>query len=891
MAMDKKQKPFHETVAENLIRQLEQGTAPWQRPWEPGASGSLLPFNPITGKRYKGINALLLMAHERCDQRWMTYKQAESLGYQVRKGEKGTGIQYWKFTEEQFKKDDQGKAIRDHEGNSVKVTIKLERPRVFYATVFNAEQIDGMPALEKKVQTWDAIERAEALLAASGAVIHYNMGGRAYYRPSSDTIHLPVKGQFQSAAKFYATALHELGHWSGAASRLNRDLSHPFGSEGYAKEELRAEIASMILGDELGIGHDPGQHAAYVSSWIKVLQDEPLEVFRAAADAERIQDYVLGLEQNLEQHQSQNQLETLSASEDVMTVKNIVEPTALNTTAINSNEHIGNQATDRGAAQVRGDKLYIKVPFKERHHAKVLGAKWDRRAQSWYVPAVVDRTLFAQWAKTDVITDPDTEHTDQLQSATKDITVRQYLAVPYTERAVAKAAGARWDKKAQSWFAGDSADMGILKQWLPENVKVQQTPAMSPQEEFTDALDSLGCIVNGEHPMMDGQTHRIATVGDKSGEKAGFYVAHMDGHPAGYIQNNRTGERLKWKSKGYSLTKAEKKRLQAVSAAKLQVREAAQKARQDQVANAVRALLAVSPLASPDHPYLLSKQARLGDLRVVPDDVGALPADHGVLIGKDWKESKVLRESNPDKLVFTAGDLLLSAQDINDEIRTVQAIQGNGAKRFAAGGAKQGAFHVVGGQGLADLKNSPAIVIGEGYATADTLSQALGYATVAAFDSGNLPNVAIQLREKFPDKSLIIAGDNDLHLELTEGRNPGKEKAQVAAKAVNGTAIFPIFAPGEQSYPENLEPITLTKVRNADLSDEQKVAIAEMKNFTDFNDLATKSAHGARGIERQIVNIVNRIVVRNQEQAGINLQQAYEDKPEQQPVRRKVLNI
>jgi len=231
-----------------------------------------------------------------------------------------------------------------------------------------------------------------------------------------------------------------------------------------------------------------------------------------------------------------------------------------------------------------------------------------------------------------------------------------------------------------------------------------------------------------------------------------------------------------------------------------------------------------------------------------------------VIIGKSWKESKTLRETNPDKLVFTAGDLLLTAQDVNGEIRSVQSIQENGRKRFAAGGAKQDTFHVVGGQGLEALEKAPAIVIGEGYATADTLSQALGYATVAAFDSGNLPNVAKRLREKFPDKPLVIAGDNDVHLELTEGKNPGKEKALAAAKAVDGMAVFPIFAPSEQRYPENLEPVTPSKARSGSLTEEQQQAIAKMKHYTDFNDLVTNSVLGREGVERQVTTRVNNII-------------------------------
>lgn len=121
--------------------------------------------------------------------------------------------------------------------------------------------------------------------------------GRYNYRPSTDSIHLPLKEQFSSAGDYYSTLLHELAHWTGHVSRLNRNLSDPFGSIGYAREELRAEIASMITGSELGIGYDPGQHAAYAASWIQILEDQPLEIFRAAADGEKIHTYLQSLQQ------------------------------------------------------------------------------------------------------------------------------------------------------------------------------------------------------------------------------------------------------------------------------------------------------------------------------------------------------------------------------------------------------------------------------------------------------------------------------------------------------------------------------------------------------------------------------------------------------------------
>ena len=224
-------KPFHEQVAEKLIEQLQQGVAPWQKPWEPGEPNSFLPVNPITGKRYRGINLIQLMAQGRTDPRWMTYKQAAAVGAQVRRSERGTSIQYWKFTEEQTKTDEYGKLILDSHGQPIKEEIRLERPRVFFATVFNAEQIDGLPPTQHKEHAWNAIERIEHILRVSSAVIYHGEPDHAFYRLTTDSIHLPDKAQFPTVDSYYATALHELGHWTGHPSRLGRDLAHPFGSE------------------------------------------------------------------------------------------------------------------------------------------------------------------------------------------------------------------------------------------------------------------------------------------------------------------------------------------------------------------------------------------------------------------------------------------------------------------------------------------------------------------------------------------------------------------------------------------------------------------------------------------------------------------------------------
>ena len=291
---------YIDQVAAGIIKQLQEGTAPWQKPWEAGER--FMPYNSTSGNAYRGMNAVWLMSQAQArgfdDSRWMTYKQAAGQDAQVRKSEKGTAIQFWKWEGLEPVRDKNGKPVLDGQGEPQKQHVRYEKPRVWTAVVFNAQQIDGLPdpAERPALPEWERHERAEAILSGSQVGIQHKPGDRAFYRPSTDTITMPDRGQFPSGDRYYATALHEMGHATGHESRLGRDLSHPFGSEGYAREELRAEIASLMLGEQLGVGHDPGQHAAYVQSWIKALQNDPREIFRAAADAEKIVKMVQSFE-------------------------------------------------------------------------------------------------------------------------------------------------------------------------------------------------------------------------------------------------------------------------------------------------------------------------------------------------------------------------------------------------------------------------------------------------------------------------------------------------------------------------------------------------------------------------------------------------------------------
>lgn len=300
-------KSLHEQVAADLTERLKKGTAPWQKPWNASSATFEFPYNVITGKRYKGINIFSLLSADRADPRWMTFKQATSKDWQVRKGEKARLVQYVKTHELIQKVDNKGKKILDENGKPIKISVPLEHVIVTAAWVFNAEQVDGIPQMAKKTELasdWDPILRAEELVSLTGAKVFHNMGDRAFYNLVTDSITMPLKEQFSGADLYYGTLLHELAHWTGHNSRLDRSLFNKFGTEAYAREELRAEIASMLIGQELKIGHDPGQHAAYVKGWIQLLTDHPFEIHAAAADAEKILNYLLTFERKFDIKQS-----------------------------------------------------------------------------------------------------------------------------------------------------------------------------------------------------------------------------------------------------------------------------------------------------------------------------------------------------------------------------------------------------------------------------------------------------------------------------------------------------------------------------------------------------------------------------------------------------------
>lgn len=284
-------KDLYSTVTNRIIAALEQGTPPWICPWRKDTSS--VPRNLVSGKPYRGVNFIMLsigaMAATHADSRWLTFRQANQLGAHIRKGEHGVQIVFYKLHERDGKNRADSDAADCHDTNRVIPLLKSY-------TVFNASQVDGLPErfqLPLTQPMWQPLDAAELLLSASGATIKHG-GNRAFYRPADDTIQLPPKMAFPMPSAYYGTALHELCHWTGHSSRLNRVLGSRNHIEAYAYEELVAEIGAAFLCAHSGL-EARLEHASYVDHWLDALRRDKRLIFVAAGAAQKAADFVLGM--------------------------------------------------------------------------------------------------------------------------------------------------------------------------------------------------------------------------------------------------------------------------------------------------------------------------------------------------------------------------------------------------------------------------------------------------------------------------------------------------------------------------------------------------------------------------------------------------------------------
>ena len=269
----------YEIVTSRILAELEKGQVPWRKPWR-----TLPPANLISKKPYRGINVFLLALAGYGSQDWLTYRQAQALGGNVRKGEHGTKIVFWKFDTYETETADGGPE---------------ERKSAFlrYYTVFNLEQTEGLKAL-LALPPASPIESAQVIVRGMPNPPPFKQDFQAAYIPSRDVVTMPSRTAFESQAEYYSTLFHELTHSTGHAKRLARegfDTPQKFGSESYSREELIAEMGGAMLCGVAGIEQSTlANSAAYLKSWIERLKSDSRLVVSAARAAQKAADYIRG---------------------------------------------------------------------------------------------------------------------------------------------------------------------------------------------------------------------------------------------------------------------------------------------------------------------------------------------------------------------------------------------------------------------------------------------------------------------------------------------------------------------------------------------------------------------------------------------------------------------
>lgn len=284
----------YQKITDQIVSELEKGVRPWLKPWNAEHVAGRIK-RPLRGNGipYRGINILMLwsaaMEKGFAAPIWMTFKQALEFDAHVRKGEQGSLVVY------------ADKIIRAETDADTGEESERAIPFMKGYTVFNVEQIDGLPErfyakAEPRGETVQRIERVESFFAATGAVVRHG-GNRAYYSIGTDHVQMPPIEAFRDAESYYATRAHETTHWTRHPSRLDRDFGRKrFGDEGYAIEELVAELGSAFLSADLDLTPEVrDDHAAYIASWIKVLKDDKRAIFSAASHAQRAADFLHGV--------------------------------------------------------------------------------------------------------------------------------------------------------------------------------------------------------------------------------------------------------------------------------------------------------------------------------------------------------------------------------------------------------------------------------------------------------------------------------------------------------------------------------------------------------------------------------------------------------------------
>ncbi len=822
---------FHVALSKQVAEQIKRGTVSWLQARENEHID--LPYNPITGKNYTAANNMVLSAKGYTDNRWLTYDQAAEQGCQVKKGEKATEIAFYHYIDYKTKE-------------------KLDKPKIQTVKLFNAEQLTGIEKMPGKASNKEeALAKVQSIFENSQVKIVNNQKDKVFYRSKDDTIYMPPKEAYKDELAYGSAAIHELCRWAGnGGERLNYETV-PFGTEAFARQKLRTEIASYMLCKELGIPFEP-EGKQFADQWVQVIEKSPFEILNAAKDAEKIKGFIMEFDKTLEKAQELEQGQEIEPAENTLAE---AKEQARRTEHVQTAEQSEQEETQAEQAPKKEWKEMIKlsVSYDDKDEAKKLGAKWSGKQETWYVLEGTDLQPFYKWL-------PKEKKVELIMAS------RDYLNVPKEEKDEAKALGAKWDKYQKAWYVEKGTDLEPFAKWnkldLTER-NVSQTAEQTPKEQAVSQTaepkqEQTEKEVSAEQNPAQDKTFIAVPYDERKDAKAlgakwdkdnkSWYVEKgadlntfkdwlvdentivpakqeavspeiefaehcrangldvdtpiMDGQIHRVPLIGKPGGKdgaycgyLDGVPSGWSQNYVTGEKSKFVSSG-VQLTEE-EKAKQR--AEHARKLQEREAKRQRDYDVAANNAKRVLNNSFEADKNHAYLQEKGI-------KPYIARQNNYNQLV-------VPVQNIHGDIRGVQFIEENGSKKFLSGIEKKGNFALL----SEEAKDVSKALVCEGFATGASLHEATKLPVVVAFDAGNLEEVSKALAEKYTGIEITVCADNDQYKD----NNIGLECAKKAALAVGGKLAVPQFTKEEQA-----------------------------RKLTDFNDL--HKAQGLDAVTRQV---------------------------------------
>lgn len=680
-----------------FIERMRENRATWQQDMRHMVS------MPITVKDDRDVpltggNALLLLQamqdRQLRDPRWLTKQQIDGMRGVLPENVEPVEVQYLRAIGEDG--------------------AMLANPQVVTFELFNAETVDGLSPWTGQRKEWSLEVLAERLLPRFGVRIVHDQTDRAFVTQEDRTLHMPPPSAFPSLGDYVGVAVHELSHTTGEA--LGREVQGVVGDVSFAREELRAELASMHLSIALGIPHDVARHKEFVGQWEALLSNDPGEIFRAASDAEKIAALVMWHVKSMEREMAVEQGQT--TGNDLSGVRDEgVEADG----GLSEQMAEGEEVEDKRDAPVEGE-------------GKRPSTAAERRKAFM-------RRKYA-------------EHAQKLFETRQCV-----LAVPYEDRKAAMELGAVFLDTKKLYFVPAGVDMEPLKRWSVKEGQGAASNAHIPSESeiitaFEKEMQALGLVIDAKKgTIADNKWHYVEVAGHKKGQKPGAYILNpaggRDGVPSGVVMNHLTGQSVSWKMDIPGLTPERLARMRAE--AQRREEEAARELAESYEAASVLATEIWNATASAPHGYCTLKGIQGHGIRVA---TGAFLLKGDAFRGESGKS--IIRSNN----LYA----LLPLMDLDGKIWGLQAISEDGkTKAFMTGARKKGLFCVIDENGVGyKLPTKGPLVFGEGFATKASMNEALNCPCVVCFDAGNMETVAKEIGPKLSrDVVKIIGADND----------------------------------------------------------------------------------------------------------------------------------